>query len=174
MKNFTAIVGSLRKESWNQKVFDNLQRLAPTGVNIEQVDIRNIPLYNEDLDNESQGQVIEMRKKIFDSDGLIIISPENNRSVPGVTKNALDWLSTGDISFVDKPALIMGATTGTLGTANAQSDLKKILLHMGFAVIGQPEVYISLVQNKIDSAGRISDEKTEGVISNSLKALMKK
>lgn len=172
MKSIFALVGSIRKESLNQKLFNALSELTPEGMTITQYSITDIPPYNEDVDDESlQPNVAELRRKLNEADGCIIVSPEYNRSIPGLLKNALDWISTGDYSYYDKPTLVMGASNGRLGTANAQSDLKKVLLHMGMYVIGQPEIYVSQAQNAFDESGKLTDEKTKDVVTKGLKKL---
>jgi chromate reductase len=175
MKRIAALVGSIRAQSLNQKLYNAALELAPKETQISQYSIADIPLYNEDNDSEQkQPFIAALRKAINEAHALLIVTPEYNRSIPGLLKNALDWVSTGDYSYIDKPVLIMGATNGSLGTANSQSDLKKVLLHMGMHVLGQPEVYVSQADKKFDEQGNLIDEKTKSVVTKALAALVAK
>lgn len=169
--HITILIGSLRKKSYNLKVGLAVQKMFPE-ISFTKAEIGTIPLYNADIDDETQTEVLTLRKEVSTSDALLIISPEYNRSIPGVLKNAIDWLSTGDVSFVGKPALIMGASNGTLGTVSAQHHIRQTLAHLGCIVVGQPEVYIGKVQEKFDEEGNVIDEKTETKMKEGIKALL--
>ncbi len=133
-----------------------------------------MPLYNADLEQQDFPEVVkELQEKIIASEGIIFATPEYNRSVPGVLKNAIDWISRpyGSNICAGKKALVLGATTGNTGTAVAQSHLKQILLALDMYVLGQPEFYLSFAQEKFDEQGNLTDEKTKEKIIKALEVL---
>lgn len=172
-KKIIAISGSIRKESFNTRLLKSVQTLAPESINIEIFDISNFPLYNQDLETNFPSVAQELKDKIATSDGVIFATPEYNRSVSGVLKNAIDWISRpyGKNSFAGKKALVLGASMGQIGTAVAQSHLKQILLYLDMQVIGQPEFYLSTAQDKFDASGNLTDENTKKHIVKALEAL---
>lgn len=157
------IVGSLRKESLNRKAMENMERLAPEGVSFSYADLESLPLYNGDMDvPDNLPEPVRTFKEIVGSaDGVIISTPEYNRSVPGVLKNAIDWGSRpyGDNTWNNKPVGVMGVSMGRIGTAVAQSHLKQILQYLDAKQFGQPELYLGELQESLDEAGNITDEK---------------
>ncbi len=173
MKKFIAISGSLRKDSFNTRVLKETAALAPEGMTIEYYDIGALPLYNQDLEESFPQAAQAFKDAIKDADGLIIATPEHNRSVPAALKNALDWASRpwGFNSLPGKKVLVMGASSGPIGTAPAQSHLKHILLYLDAHVVGQPELYIGSVQDKFDSEGNL-DESTKDHIKKALAVLI--
>ena len=173
-KKFIAISGSTRTESFNTKLLKAAQEAAPEGVTLEIVDISNFPLFSQDLEVNFPKVVQELKDKIVASDGVIFATPEYNRSVPGVLKNAIDWVSRpyGNNAFAGKPALILGASIGPIGTAVAQSHLKQILLYLDMKVIGQPEFYLGTAQDKFDESGALTDENTKEHIVKALNKLI--
>lgn len=149
-----------------------LAELAPADMTIEVVEIGNLPLYNSDDETEFPAIAQALKDKIEKADGIIIATPEYNRSISGVLKNAIDWASRpyGKNSFSGKPVLVAGVSIGRIGTAVAQSHLRQILLHLNANVIGQPELYLT---NDIFSAdGSISDELTKKLLSGALDVLV--
>ena len=172
-KKFIAISGSLRKQSFNSMLLRAVKDLAPESINIEIVDIGELPLYNTDLEADFPSVAQELKDKIASSDGVIFATPEYNRSISGVLKNAIDWVSRpyGKNSFAHKKALVMGASVGQVGTAIAQSHLKHTLLHLDMHVIGQPEFYLGAAQEKFDASGNLTDENTKKHIITALEAL---
>lgn len=153
MKKIVAISGSLRKESYNTKLLKKLNDLVSDEFEFKILDISSIPLFNEDIEeNEFPNIVNELSNEINSSDIAIISTPEYNYSVSGVLKNALDWLSRGDNpSFENKNTIILSASLSRFGGVRAQSHLRQILLCLGANVLNNPEVFISNVDETIDS-----------------------
>lgn len=171
--NIIAISGSLRKDSFNTSLLQALPALAPEGMQIEVVEIGNLPLYNQDDEAAFPAAAQALKDKIEAADGVIISTPEYNRSIPGVLKNAIDWASRpwGQNSFAGKPVLTMGMSVGKIGTAVAQSHLRQILTYLDMQVIGQPEVYLGPVQELFDGEGNLTDSATKELLTKALKML---
>ena len=163
--------GSLRKDSYNRALLRAAAELLPQGHTLEVLEIGHLPLYNQDLEADFPVSVKEIKEKIRNSDGIIIATPEFNRSLSGVLKNMIDWTSRpyGDSAWKGLPVLVMGASGGNIGTALAQSHLKSILLYLDCRVPGQPEIYIGTAQDKFDKAGALTDEKTKEFLVGALK-----
>src|SRR6187431_3793375 len=138
------IAGSLREASYNRGALRAAVELAPEGVTIETFDISGIPPFNQDDEGTPPEIVTEFKRKIRGSDAILFSTPEYNYSVPGVLKNAIDWASRpyGDSAWNGKPAAIMGASAGAIGTARAQYDLRKMMVFLNMFPINQPEVMI--------------------------------
>jgi chromate reductase len=172
-KNIIAISGSLRKNSLNTALLRVLKSLAPDGMQIEIAEIGNLPLYNSDNESPYPTEAKVLKDKIAAADGIIIATPEYNRSIPGSLKNAIDWMSRpyGQNSFAGKPVLVMGVSPGKLGTALAQNHLKQILLHLDAGVIGQPELYLGPASEIFDEKGNIADESTKELLAKALTKL---
>ena len=173
-KKFIAISGSLRKGSYNTALLRAAKELAPAGLEIEIADIKDFPLYNFDMEANMPKAVLDLKEKIKNADGVIFATPEYNRSTSGVLKNAIDWISRpyGTNSFDGKTALVLGASTGAIGTAVAQSHLKEIILYLGMKVIGQPEFYLGLAKEKFSEEGVLIDEKTKSFLVKTLTVLL--
>lgn len=155
--NIAVIVGSLRKESFNRKFADALVNLVSPDFLLKQVQIGDLPLYNQDDDENQAESVIRLKSEIKSSQGLLFVTPEYNRSIPGVLKNAIDHASRpyGQSVWVGKPAGIIGVSTGNLGTALAQQHLRNILAHLDVLVFGQPEAFIHLRDGLFNEKGDI-------------------
>src|SRR5664280_1978123 len=140
------IVGSLRKDSYNRKLADAIVRLAPPEFTFKQVQIGNLPLYNQDDDDKQAESVIRLKNEIMEARGLLFVTPEYNRSIPGVLKNAIDHVSRpyGQGAWTGKPAGILGVSTGATGTAMAQQHLRNILAALNVPTLCQPEAFIQL------------------------------
>lgn len=147
----------------------------PAGVTSELLSIGSFPLFNQDLENDMPAVVAAAKEQVMKSDGVIFVTPEYNRSLPGVLKNAIDWMSRpyGKNAFVGKRALVMGATGGAIGTALAQTHLKDILLYLDMQVIGQPEFYLGHAAAKFNTGGDLVDEATEQHLLSALAVLLK-
>jgi chromate reductase len=156
------IVGSLRKDSINRKLANALIRLAPPEFSFKLLEIGDLPLYNQDDDANQAPSVKRLKSEIAASNGLIFVTPEYNRSVPGVLKNALDQGSRppGQNSWSGKPAGVLGASIGALGTALAQQHLRNILAFLDVPLLGQPEVFLQVKEGFFDEAGNIANQDT--------------
>lgn len=141
------VVGSLRRESFNRQLADALARLAPRGFEFVQVGIGDLPLYNQDDDGNPAEPVRRLKGEVAQAQGVLFVTPEYNRSVPGVLKNAIDHGSRpyGQSVWAGKPAAVLGISIGAIGTALAQQHLRSILAYLDMPTLGQPEVYL---QNK--------------------------
>lgn len=171
--NIIAISGSLRKDSYNTMLVRALSKLALADMKIEVAEIGNLPLYNSDDEATFPATAQALKDKIAAADGLIIATPEYNRSIPGVLKNAIDWLSRpyGKNSFARKPVLVAGVSGGKIGTAVAQSHLRQILLHLDANIIGQPELYLGPASEIFDEEGDITDDSTKELLTKALGVL---
>ena len=160
MSKIVVIVGSLRRESLNKKLAQALTKLAKPGIEFTFSRIDDLPLYNEDLQPTPPEPVTRLKREIEGADGVLIVTPEYNRSIPGVLKNAIDWASRpyGKNSFAGKPTAAIGTSPGAIGTAVAQQHLRSILAYLDVILLGQPEAYISYKKDMVDDQDRVTDE----------------
>ncbi len=165
--------GSLRKGSFNKALIRAAQESAPADVEIEIFDIEGLPLFNQDRESNLPEKLKEFKAAIREADAILIATPEYNYSVPGVLKNAIDCASRpyGDNSWNDKPVAIMGASVGMMGTARAQYNLRKSFVSLNMHALNKPEVMVPFAQEKIDSEGRLMDQKTKEKIKELVEAL---
>ena len=159
MQNFqiAVIVGSLRRESHNRKLADAIVKLAPAGFKFTQLSIADLPLYNQDDDASPAEPVKRFKAELSASQGLLFLTPEYNRSIPGVLKNAIDHASRpyGQSVWVGKPAGILGISVGAAGTAMAQQHLRNILAYLDVPTLGQPEAFIQTKEGLFDESGSV-------------------
>ncbi|HUX80757.1 MAG TPA: NADPH-dependent FMN reductase [Candidatus Paceibacterota bacterium] len=174
--NIVAISGSLRKGSSNTALLRAFQAMAPEGMHITIADISTLPLYSEDAEASFPPAAQSLKDAIATADGVIIATPEYNRSIPGVLKNAIDWVSRpyGQNSFSGKPLLVCGVSVGKIGTAVAQSHLRQIMLYLDALVIGQPELYLGPSAEIFGADGNISDVSVTTLMTRALEALQKR
>ena len=160
------IVGSVSAKSINRTLSRALVKLAPAAWTFEQIEIHELPLYNQDNDGAPPAAAVRLKQHIESVDALMFVTPEYNRSIPGVLKNALDTASRpyGKNSFAGKPAGVIGASIGSIGTALAQQHLRNVLAYLDVPTMGQPEAFIHLTEGKIDAAGEVSDDKLRSVL----------
>ena len=158
--NIAVIVGSLRKDSYNAQLARALTRLAPADFAFTFPDIGAMPLYDQDDDADQAPAVRALKKTVEASQGLLFVTPEYNRSIPGVLKNAIDHASRpwGQNSWAGKPAGVIGITTGTLGTAIAQQHLRAVLAQLDAPVLCQPEGYCIYKEGFFGANGELSDD----------------
>lgn len=156
------IVGSLRRDSINLQLANGLIQLAPPEFLFKLLELGDLPLYNQDNDETPAASVTRLKGEIAAASGLLFVTPEYNRSIPGVLKNTLDTASRphGQNSWAGKPAGIMGASLGTIGTAVAQQHLRTILAYLDVPTLGQPETYIQIRDGFLNEAGAIANENT--------------
>ena len=160
------LVGSLRKGSHNQALARALETLAAGKAEFAYVEIGDLPLYNQDFDQDYPAQGTRLKQQIRDADAVLFVTPEYNRSVPGVLKNAIDIGSRpyGDSAFAGKPAAVIGASIGVIGTALAQQHLRNILAYLDMPVLGQPEAFLHFKEGLIDAQGKISNDGTQAFL----------
>jgi chromate reductase len=170
---FLGISGSLRAKSFNTAALHAAMEVLPEGVTMDLADISAIPLYNDDLRLAGfPAPVVALQSAIAAADAVLIATPEYNFSVPGVLKNAIDWISRTDPQpFRDKPVGIIGAAMGIAGTARAQYDLRKTFLFLDAHVLNKPEIMIATAHTRFDAEGRLTDEATRGFLKAHLEAL---
>lgn len=155
--------GSLRTGSYNRALLRAAIELAPDDMEIETFDLAPIPLYNQDVEQQGDPEpVAAFKEAIRRSDAVLIVTPEYQRGIPGVLKNAIDWASRppGQSPLDDKPAAIMGASPGMTGTARAQMQLRKTLAYNRTHAVLQPEVLVANAKDKFDDGGRLTDDTT--------------
>lgn len=157
------VVGSLRKDSFNRRLALAVEKLAPAGFIFSHVRIDDLPLYSQDLDDSFPATASRLKADIESADALLFVTPEYNRSVPGVLKNALDIASRpwGTNSFAGKPGAVIGTSIGAAGTALAQQHLRNILSYLDVAVLPQPEVFVHFKDELISADGSIANEGTQ-------------
>ena len=168
------IAGSLRKESYNKALLRAALAQVPSGTTMQIFDLAVLPLFNQDLEAQSNDNVKAFKDAIRDADAVLIASPEYNYSIPGVLKNALDVGSRpyGDNAWNGKPVALMGGSIGMLGTARAQYHLRQVFVCLNMHPLNQPEVMIPFVQEKIDAAGNLTDEKARAMIGQLVENLI--
>lgn len=157
------IVGSLRRDSFNRKLANAVARLAPAAFSFRQLEIGDLPLYNQDDDENQAASVKRLKGEIAAAHGLLFVTPEYNRSIPGVLKNAIDHASRpyGQNAWAGKPAGILGVSPGAIGTAMAQQHLRNVLSYLDMPTLGQPEAFIQVRDDLFDPAGNIGGRSKE-------------
>ena len=168
------IAGSLRRESYNRAALRAATQLVPEGATIEVFELDGLPGFSQDEEQNPPAKVVELKRRIREADAILIVTPEYNYSVPGVLKNAIDWASRpyGDSAWNGKPAAIMGASIGAIGTARAQYHLRQMMVFLNMFPINQPEVMIGNAQDRFDSQGNLTDDTTKDLIRQLLQNLM--
>jgi chromate reductase len=171
--NVLAFSGSLRHGSFNTAALGAARELAPEGMAIAIADISDVPLYNDDVRAEAcPAAVARLDRQVRAAGALLFAVTEYNYSMSGVLKNAIDWLSRmPDQPFAGKPAAILGASGGMLGTARAQYHFRQTAVFVDLKLVSRPEVMIAHAAQKFDAEGRLTDEKTRDAIRKLLEAL---
>ena len=167
------IAGSLRRGSHNRAALRAATEIAPKETIVETFELDGIPPFNQDEEQNPPSKVTELKRRIRQADAILFVTPEYNWSVSSVLKNAIDWASRphGDSAWNGKPAAIMGATTGAIGTARAQNHIRQILVYLNMFPINQPEVLISNAMDRFDQEGNLTDAATREHISALLQSL---
>lgn len=170
-KKIAVIVGSLRKESFNRKVAMNLIELAPKELKLEIIEIGHLPMYNQDLDSNPPKEWVELKNRIKSSDGVLFVTPEYNRSVPGVLKNAIDAASRpyGQSAWDGKPAGVVSVSPSAMGAFGANHHLRQSLVFLNMPVMQQPEAYVGDVGSSFDESGKLT-ARTRGFLENFINA----
>jgi len=166
------IVGSLSAMSINRALAEVLIRLAPESLTFVEIPIRDLPLYNRDLDEDYPPAGRALKDAISSVDAVLFVTPEYNRGIPGALKNAIDWASRpyGTNSFNRKPSAVIGASPGKIGTAVAQQSLRSVLGFCDSPQMTAPEAYIQVTPGLITENGEVTDEKTERFLRDFIEA----
>jgi len=156
------VVGSLRKESFNHKLALALAHMAPENFTFEHLRIDDVPLYNQDMDGKQPPEVLRLKSEIAAAQGLLFVTPEYNRSIPGVLKNVIDQASRpyGQSAWAGKPAGVIGISVGAIGTALAQQHLRNVLAYLDVPTLGQPEAFVQNKEGLFDDKGHVGVEST--------------
>lgn len=159
MTKIGVIVGSLRRDSFNRKVAVGMTKLAPADFQFEFIEIGDLPLYNQDDDGNQAPEVKRLKAKVAEMDGVLFFTPEYNRSIPGVLKNAIDHASRpyGKSAWGGKPAGIVSVSVGAIGGAMAQQHLRNILGYLDMPTLGQPEAFIHMKDGLLNDDGSIGE-----------------
>ena len=168
------IAGSLRRESYNRSALHAATQLVPEGATLDVFELEGIPGFNQDEEQNPPAKVTELKQRIREADAILFVTPEYNYSLPGVLKNAIDWASRpyGDSAWNGKPAAIMGASVGTIGTARAQYHLRQMMVFLNMFPINQPEVMIGNAQDRFDAEGNLKHDATKEFIRQLLQNLV--
>ncbi len=169
------IAGSLRAGSHNKALLRAARELAPAGTEFVEFDVRHLPHYDGDVEAAGDPETVTAFKDVIrEADALLIATPEYNRGLPGVLKNAIDWASRPPLAspLARKPVAIMGASTGLGGTARAQQQLRDALEFPGAIVIEEPEVLVREAFMRFDEDGELADEEARAEIAALLEALV--
>jgi len=162
LPHVAVIVGSNRRESINRKLAQALAKLGAGKFDAKVVRIDDLPLYNQDNEGTLPPEVVRFKDEIKRADGVLIVTPEHNRSMPTVLKNAIDWGARpfGTSVWPGKPGFITGTSPGAIGTALVQANLRTVMLGLGMTLLGG-ESYVQFKPNLVDENGKITDENTE-------------
>jgi chromate reductase len=154
------VVGSLRRDSFNRKLATAVVKLAPQEFSFKQLKIDDLPLYNQDDDASPAESVRRLKSEVNAARGVLFVTAEYNRSIPGVLKNAIDHASRpyGQSAWAGKPAGVLGVSIGAIGTAVAQQHLRNVLAYLDMPVLGQPECFIQAKEGLFDAAGNIGPD----------------
>jgi chromate reductase len=157
------LVGSLRKDSLNRQLANALARMAPPEFELRQLRIDDLPHYNQDDDANQAAPVKRLKSEILAASGVIFVTPEYNRSIPGVLKNAIDHASRpyGKSAFEGKPAGVLGISVGAIGTACSQMHLRNVLAYLDMPTLGQPEVFLHAKEGFFESSGEVNAKSRE-------------
>ncbi len=172
--HIVGICGSLREDSLNKALLSYVGTLFPEHFQFSIADISSIPLYNQDLESDLPPSVLELVHCVKSADAIVFSTPEYNHSIPGVLKNALDWLSrpAAGTPLAMKPAAILGATPGRLGTVRAQAHLRDILFALNMTLVTRPEVLIGEANTKFDKDGTLIDETSKKLVGQLIENLV--
>ena len=168
------IAGSLRRDSYNRAALRAATKLLPEGATLDVFELDGIPGFNQDDEQNPPEKVVELKRRVREADAILFVTPEYNYSVPGVLKNAIDWASRpyGESAWSGKPAAIMGASIGAIGTARAQYHLRQMMVFLNMFPVNQPEVMIGNAADRFDANGNLTDDTTKEYIRKLLQALV--
>jgi chromate reductase len=168
------LAGSLRRASYNRGALRAAERLAPEGVHVDVFDLRDIPMYNQDLESEMPAMVSRLKERVRAADAVLLATPEYNYSVPAVLKNAIDWASRpyGDNSWQGKPVAVMGASISGMGSIRAQYHLRQMFVFLDMHAVNRPEVMIGNASERFDAEGNLINEQAASQIQALLRSLV--
>ncbi len=171
-RNVAVLIGSLRKESFNRKMANALTGLAPPELKLSIVEIGGLPPYNQDYESSPPAAVTEFKGTISKADAVLFVTPEYNRSVPGVLKNAIDVGSRpyGKSAWAGKPGAVISVTSGALGAFGANHHLRQALVFLDVPAMPQPEAYIANAANLFDVDGKLTNDSTRDFATKFLTA----
>lgn len=175
IRNVAVIVGSLRKESFNRKMAKAMIALAPATLKLEIVEIGQLPHFNQDFEADPPQEVKDFKGRIEQSDAVLFVTPEYNRSVPGVLKNAIDVASRpyGKSAWSGKPAAIFSLSPGAVGAFGANHHLRQSLVFLNMPTMAQPEAYVGGAAKMFTETGAIASDETREFVSKFLQAFAK-
>ncbi len=170
--NIVVIVGSLRKESFSLKIAHALAKLAPASLQLEVTTLHGISFFNQDMEAAPPADWLAFREKLQKSNGVLFVTPEYNRSIPGVLKNAIDVGSRpyGKSWFLGKPVGIVSNSPGPLGGVSAAKHLQNIMPGIAGPILGQPEIYLNAVGDAFDDKGQLTKESLQKVLQQYIDA----
>lgn len=162
------LIGSLSTRSINRKLANALTRLAPDGLEMKEIAIGDLPLYNRDFDGAYPDVAKSFKQAVVDADAILFVTPEYNRSIPGSLKNAIDWASRpyGQNAFSRKPTAIIGTSPGKIGTAVGQQHLRSILAYCNAPLMNSPEAYIQFTDGLVTDDGKVTKDDTAEFLRN--------
>ncbi len=171
-RNVAVIVGSLRKESFNRKMARVMTAMAPPTLKLEIVEIGQLPLYNQDFDPNPPKEVTDFKQRISQCDAVLFVTPEYNRSVPGVLKNAIDCASRpyGKSAWNGKPCGVISVSPGAIGGFGANHHLRQSLVFLNMPALQMPEAYIGNAAKLFDDKGNLSSDETREFVNKFLQA----
>jgi chromate reductase len=171
-RKVAVFVGSLRKDSFNRKIAEALAEVAPPSLKLEIVEIGQLPFYNQDVEEHAPESWTAFRQKIRDADAVLFVTPEYNRSVPGVLKNAIDVGSRpyGHSAWDGKPGAVVSASPGAIGGFGANHHLRQSLVFLNVPAMQQPEAYIGNVASLFDEQGKLTNEGTRDFLKKFMQA----
>lgn len=172
MAKIGVIVGSTRKDSFSEKWAKVIAELYPADYEVEFIEIGNLPLYNQDKDEDSPAEYTEFREKVATQDGILFVTPEHNRSIPAALKNALDIASRpwGESVWGNKPALVASHSISGLSGFGANHHLRQSLAFLNMVTVQQPEVYLANSQDYFNEAGELTNEDTRNFLQTAVDA----
>ncbi len=161
-------VGSLRQDSYNRILARAVEKLMPNEIRFVYIRIGDLPLYSQDFDGDYPAIARRLKKDVESADALLFVTPEYNRSIPGVLKNAIDIASRpwGTNSFAGKPGAVLGTSTSAMGSALAQQHLRNVLAYLDAPVLAQPEIFIQFKDGLIGADGAINNEGTKKLLED--------
>ncbi len=171
-RKVAVVVGSLRKDAFTRRVAEAMKQLQPASLHLEIVEIRDLALYNQDIEESPPQPWVEFRNQVRASDAVIFVTPEYNRSIPGGLKNAIDVGSRpyGKSVWSGKPCGVVSASPGAIGAFGANHHLRQCLVFLDMPVLQQPEMYVGGVNKLVETGGKVANDETRELLTKFLQA----